>query len=325
MSDLRSDIIFLLILIISSFSLSGYFAYENHRIITVYQAEIDDITFLRKENSRLQDQVSSLQKQLNDLQVQLNLKEANVTRIDLNFQALQNEFEVLRRDYKLVNDLKIGNSLTSFYDYLRHEEGFSGDARYRATDEDRAKFAINLVLHDLNRLSWASIEEEYYEKIGIHSHNAAWSILQLALNSTGVEEDNSLVENIEKILIFLNEYLEYEIEFDNIFRSPVETLSMRHGDCEDFSILASAFFESIGVDSAIGFFKNSQGDYHAMVLIHLSDLGEYGFWYFDDLTHIGLKEGKWIIIEPQYNIEHQDYDEWMSQWSLSVAEEVKEG
>ena len=322
---MRSYTILLLILIISSFSLSGYLTYENYRIITLYQEEIDNIDFLREENSRLKDQISSIQNQVDELQVQLSLKEANMTRINNDFHALQNEFEELKHDYKLVNELKIGNSLTSFYDYLRHEEGFSGDASHMSTDEDRAKFAVNLVLHDLNRLSWSSIEDKYYEKIGIHSHDAAWNIFQLALNNTGVEEDNSFVEGIEKILLFLNEYLEYETEFDNIFRSPVETLSMRHGDCEDYAILASAFFEAIEVDSAIGFFKNSEDEYHAMVLIHLIDLGEHGFWYFDDLTHIGLQEGRWIIIEPQYKIEHQDYAEWMSQWSLSVAAEVKEG
>jgi len=323
-SDLRSYIILLLILTISSFSLSGYFAYENHKLLTVYQIEINDIVFLKEENFRLEEQMSSLQKQVNELQFQLSIKEDNFTRISEDFQELQKEYESFKREYELVNELKIGNSLTSFYECLRHEESFSGDASYKATDEDKAKFAVKLILHDLNRLSWVSIEDEYYKKIGIHSHDAAWSIVQLALNNIGVKEDNSPIENIEKILAFLNEYIEYEIEFDNIFRAPIETLSMSCGDCEDYSILASAFFEAIGVDSAVGFFKNSEDEYHAMVLIHLNDLGKHGFWYFEDLTHMGLQKGKWIIIEPQYDIEHQDYNEWMSQWSLTIASEVKE-
>ena len=323
MSELNRYTLVLLILIFSSFSLAGFFAYEKYRIESFYKGSTADIESLREENSRLKDQMNSLQNQVNDLQNQLNLKEANVTRIDEEFQALQIEYEVLKRDYQLANELKIGNSLTSFYDYLRHEKGFSGDASYRATDEDRAQFAVNLALHDLKRFSWPSIEDEYYDKIGIHSYDAAWDTLQKALNTTGIEEDDSMIEEIEKILAFLNDYLEYEIEFNNIFRAPVETLSMRHGDCEDYTILASAFFEAVEIDSAIAFFKNVEGEYHAMVLIRVEDLGEHGFWYFDDLTHLGLQEGRWIIIEPQYTIEHQEYDEWMSQWSLNVVAEVK--
>ena len=325
MSELSRYTIVLLILIISSFSLTGFFAYKKYRIEAFYKENVADIKSLREENSRLKDQISSLQNQVYDLQLQLNLEEANVSRIDEEFQALQNKYEALKRDYQVTNELKIGNSLTSFYDYLRHEKGFSGDASYRATDEDRVQFAVNLVLHDLNRFSWPSIEDEYYEKIGIHSYDAAWNMMQIALNNTGIEEDDTMVEEIEKTLAFLNNYLEYETEFDNIFRAPVETLSMKHGDCEDYAILASAFFEAVGIDSAIGFFKNIEDEYHAMVLIHIEDLGDHGFWYFDDLTTLGLREGRWIIIEPQYEIEHQEYDEWMSQWSLNVVAEVKEG
>ena len=323
MSGLNRYTIVLIILIISSFSLTGFFAYERFRIEAFYKENMAYIESLREENLILKDQMSLLQNQVNDLQFQLNLREANVSRLYEEFQSLQTEYEALKRDYQLTNELKIGNSLTSFYDYLRQEKGFSGDASYRATDEDRVQFAVNLVLHDLNKYSWPSIEEEYYEKIGVHSYDAAWKIVQIALNNTGVEEDDSMVEGIKKILTFLNDYLEYEIEFDNIFRAPVETLSMRHGDCEDYAILASAFFETIGIDSAIGFFKNVEDVHHAMVLIHIEDLGEHGFWYFDDLTHFDLQAGRWIIIEPQYEIEHQEYDEWMSQWSLNVAAEVK--
>ena len=59
-----------------------------------------------------------------------------------------------------------------------------------------------------------------------------------------------------------------------------------------------------------------------MVLVHLEDLGDYGCWYFDDLTNYELTEGRWITIEPQATIESQG-DEWMAQWSIFVAEEIE--
>jgi len=41
-----------------------------------------------------------------------------------------------------------------------------------------------------------------------------------------------------------------------------------------------------------------------MVLVHLEDLLGYHYWYYSDLTDKGLKEGRWIIIEPQMTIDN---------------------
>ena len=75
-------------------------------------------------------------------------------------------------------------------------------------------------------------------------------------------------------------------------------------------------------ESAIGLFKNDNDDYHAMVLVHLDDLGDYGYWQYNDLTSLGLPEGQWIMIEPQSTISYQ-YDDWMSTWNILVAAEVE--
>jgi hypothetical protein len=95
-------------------------------------------------------------------------------------------------------------------------------------------------------------------------------------------------------------------------------MGFKSGDCEDFTILASALFKKIGIDSAFGRFKNDKNEYHAMVLVHLENLGSYGYWYYSDLTYYGLASGKWIIIEPQYTIENQNTD-WIKQWTIVAA------
>ena len=72
---------------------------------------------------------------------------------------------------------------------------------------------------------------------------------------------------------------------------PSETLAFRSGDCTSFSILAASMFEAVGIKSAIGFFRNNRGEYHAMVLVHLNDLGSYNYYYYyynNDLTSYGL-------------------------------------
>jgi len=55
-----------------------------------------------------------------------------------------------------------------------------------------------------------------------------------------------------------------------------------------------------------------------MVLVHLEELTGFSYHYFSDLTRLGLKEGKWIVIEPQKTIDYQS-DAWTEQWTLLVA------
>jgi transglutaminase-like putative cysteine protease len=106
------------------------------------------------------------------------------------------------------------------------------------------------------------------------------------------------------------------------FYAPWETLAHRSGDCEDFSILTSALFELAGIDSAFGAFTNDYNENHAMVLIHLNDLGPYDYYSYDDLTSLGLSSGRWIIIEPQTTLDYQSDASWMDQWTILVAADV---
>jgi hypothetical protein len=51
-------------------------------------------------------------------------------------------------------------------------------------------------------------------------------------------------------LDFIYTHISYEEEIDDVFLAPVETLGFKSGDCDDFSILAAAFFEEAGIDAA---------------------------------------------------------------------------
>ena len=102
----------------------------------------------------------------------------------------------------------------------------------------------------------------------------------------------------------------------------METLSLRSGDCDDFSILTSALFELGEIDCALGFFENNSGEAHLMVLVHLENLGKYGFYKYEDLSMFDLSQGRWIIIEPQATIEYQADEEWIKQWTIQMAVEI---
>ena len=125
-----------------------------------------------------------------------------------------------------------------------------------------------------------------------------------------------------KILDFVAWYVDYEPEIDDSQRAPVETLSLRSGDCDDFTILVSALFEMAEIECAIGYFENDAEEAHSMVLVHLDELVGYRYWRYEDLTSLGLLEGDWIKIEPQAPLDEQADEEWMSQWIIKMAVEV---
>lgn len=219
----------------------------------------------------------------------------------------------LQRDQETETVLRIGNTLESFYDLVRHEKGFTG---YRWTDHQKdANFAVDLALHDLGYNSWPSIENAYYCSTGIRSHEMAKRKIDDAIDLIGLQGHYTPTAKIRRILQFIVQHIHFEHEVHDVYLAPTETLAFRSGDCEDFSILASALFEAVGIDSAFGIFKSKEDEYHGLVLVRLEDLIGCEYWSHSDLTDWGLDEGKWIVIEPQYTIDKQHSD-WMGELSL---------
>jgi len=279
----------------------------------------------------LQNQYSILQVQYNELNEKYRVLKTNHQvlvreheRLRNNYDSLQQSYSSLQKELEVMESLYIGNSLGSYYDYLREKLGATG-AKWWWLNPDKSywqtevNFAANLAMHDLRWIYWPSIEKDYYEDVGEYSYDTARKKIDEILALIEIKAYDTPTDKIRKILDFIYQYIHYETEVNDVFLAPVETLGFRSGDCDDFSILAAALFEAVGIDSAIGFFVNENNEYHAMVLVHLEDLSSYGYWYYDDLTSLGLEEGRWIKIEPQTTIDCQDNEEWMSQWRILVA------
>jgi hypothetical protein len=216
------------------------------------------------------------------------------------------EYNSLIENFGNSSEINIGNLLATYYEYLRNNISTS-----RSVD-----FAANLGMHDLAMISWSGTEEDnYYDAVGEYSCDTASDNIDKIIDLIGLPIDLSYVEKIRKILIFIDQYITYEADVDEVFHAPVETLTFKSGDCDDFAILAAALFEYVDIDAAIAFFSNDDGKYHAATLVHLDSLGSYGSWYYSNLTGRGLEAGKWIIIEPQITIGRQ-YDDWDPNWDL---------
>jgi len=190
------------------------------------------------------------------------------------------------------------------------------------------KFEAKLVHHDLGHTTWLSIESEYYKDIGVQSYSTALGKIQATLNYCNIQKYDTPTEKISKILDFINEYVGYQEELDNIIRSPVETLSLGSGDDEEYATLAAALFKSVGIDTAIALLKNVDDLEYSMVLVHLEKLNITNYYYekpyhiFQDLTKHGLKPGPWILVDTQTRIRFQGSPE-IDEYLIKAAVEIE--
>lgn len=85
--------------------------------------------------------------------------------------------------------------------------------------------------------------------------------------------------------------------------------------------LTTKLFELVGIESAVGIFKNTTLGGHAMVFVQLNDLEGQPYRYYSDLTTFHCDSGKWIVIEPQKTLNTQNLT-WISYWNLIAAGEL---
>ena len=268
------------------------------------QSELDEIM---NENTKLDSRLRKIQRELNDTIDLIKIRDRQISK--------------LNQINETYTQLNAGNSLTSFYDVLRDEEGLTGGGTQKNMYKE-IKFGRDLVKHSLGENIRATLEKEYRKDTGISSYSQANEILKIAYNQTKIMAGDSDTEKVAKILEYVNDLLDFESDMNDVFRAPVEVLTVRTGDCDDYCFLAAALFEEAGIDTAIGFYEDDDEGGHVMLLLHLPELEDYSYYSYDDLTSKGLRSGKWIQIEPQRYIDDQNDEEWMENWELRLAEEI---
>lgn len=255
-----------------------------------------------------------------------------------DYSILNSRYTSLQYTLTTWEQLHIGTTFETYCDYVRANVMTIGGQplgeeewwAYPNYDQDSVTFAADMAAHDAGNLYWPNLEDgsHYYNYTSEYSPDTANRILLQALRLADVKSTDDAVIKIDKIMKFTSSIVHYEYKLIDHMWFPTETLAFRSGDCTSFSILESALFEMVGVKSAVGFFRDSQGYGHAMILVRLDDLAGYRYYYYPDLTPYGLSTGQWIIIEPQYDSLYQQQskqDQWMPQWKLVTAAEVSYG
>lgn len=266
-----------------------------------------------------------LKERHNDLEQEYNELTTDHNILQDNYNELNDDFNDLTQITGYM-ELPIDHLMEMTYAELRdnYQPQYSSWWGNYYYNKNSVEYASYIAAHDLGRRYWPDIEDRYEEITGTSLSQEAYNRMTNLVNFIDISASDNDAEKIEKILDFMATWITYQSDINNEFLFPMETITFRSGDCDDFSILAATLFEQVGIDSAIGLFKNDSLDKkrHSMALIQVSDLGEYGYWYYDDLTDFGLSSGKWIIIEPQATIDRQAEENWIQKWGLIAAAEV---
>jgi predicted nuclease with TOPRIM domain len=293
----------------------------------------DNYSLLTLQYTQLQSNFSELFTQYEITQNQYDELLAQYSTLFAQYDALTNEYNLLSHDYDslefsyravldelmFLDIVHIDSLVHDYYQTIRDEK-----SPWLEIDSEMATFYSKFSKHDQGTIWWPDIGTDYYDITGSHRYSEARVTLMNLIALAGVDSSDTGPEKIGKILSFVNSKIEYQYDLHDRGFFPTETLSSGTGDCEDYSILFSALFELSGIESAIGLFENDAGTSgHAMVLVYLPDLGGYGHYYYSDLTSYGLRSGKWIIIEPQYDsLQDQCNSNWILKWNIKAAAET---
>ncbi|MBO3798980.1 MAG: transglutaminase domain-containing protein [Candidatus Brockarchaeota archaeon] len=250
--------------------------------------------------------------------VELNHLENNLSLLKMLNAYLKKSYDNLVLSRTLSETLKGSHLLWDYYDMVR---SFYRDGKLNIT---MTRFMADLAKHNLGR-TYCPLEDPYFQITGEHSWTTVMRKLEAVYTLIGIKPEDAPIERIKKILQFINDNVRYQVDYDNVFLSPLETLIFGSGDCDDYTILAATLFEMAEIDAAvaIGTFAYANKTIgHTMVLVHMDTLGPYGFHSYEDLTDMGLSLGKWILIESQNTIDKQYDPDWFSHWMLETAVDV---
>lgn len=237
----------------------------------------------------------------------------------------------------LIENIRIGNTLHEYYDNVRRYIGVKAGGLYDLLlseflgDKNAAvRFAAKLAVHDIGLRSkyWRELEDwleaKYYRATkGRYSYIDARKKIDKVIEYIRIDEYETDEKKIREILDFVNDFVHYETDFNQVVNFPLETLTLRTGDCDDFSILVAALFKRVGINSATAFFKSRTGrEGHAMVLFQTKE--SLPFYSYNDLTQFGLERGRWYLIEPQKRFDEQNDPSLVNKWIIESAASVSQ-
>ena len=299
---------------------------EHSQLQNKYNNLNESDSQLNSEYDNLNSRYSSLVNSYNNLYNNYSDLNNQYQSLEAQYSLLQDNYNGLSSKYEKETTMRTGNLLETFYKAVRE--------KYFPSDESkRAGFAAELAGHSLGRNYWSDIDNnEFYpqskESYGYytHSYTEAKRELTAVYKLIGISSGDSQVTKINKILNFINVNIHGEDDVYECYHAPMETITLKSGDCDDYSILVGSLFEMAGIKTAIALNdpNKNNGHGHAFLVVQVKNTEGKLAYYYDDLTDKGLSSGKWYAIEPQVtlNNQHEVMSKNKNRYTVKYAAEI---
>lgn len=233
------------------------------------QTAYDDLSVLYGE---LQSDYTTLQSNYNALQIDYDLLSADYTTLldeynDLYLlqQTTQNSLDLFLD--MIINEIPMAQKMALYYQFVRNNEEQNIDWMYGWNEV--YQFEEKIILHASGQYNDAFSEVdtilENYNFFDISSYNDIWSTM---VNVYGANSEGGFVPDdffmqtatLQQIQTWMTDNLHYIYDSDtewnrawiiDFIQSPLETMMYSGGDCEDWTIFASTFFEVSGFETAV--------------------------------------------------------------------------
>ncbi len=222
-------------------------------------------------------------------------------------------------------------------------DGLSGKDFYMAYVE----FCRDVILHDSwQENSFKTISNAFFDCLphGSDTMFLAYNIMYYTfydwLPSWGIHMGYDL-SYIDYILQWCIDEIDYEYDTNitdgqyspswDYAKFPVETAFRTMGDCEDQAMLAAAYLESCGFETAFVISHDPAHPvrgpfYHGSLLVHIEDTTEYNNLYSAGLWSLGSLDpytgSTWCWLDPTWDIPFGDIVPWVDEYGGSITSDV---
>ena len=335
-----------------------------------YDDLTNDFNTLQSDYDNLYDLYLTLESDYASLQIEYDLLSTSYTTLlseyallNANYNTLLNEYGVLQ---SYADNLEI--ELNALKDYIRtlilplqYSVFAEAVRRYympiylagHSTDKDYymafTEYCRDVILHDsYQENSFQTVSNAFVDclkygddTMALADYNMYWTFYDW-LPSWGLDIGYYL-GYIPTILQWCIDEIDYEYDTDITYgqdspswdyaKFPVETAFRTMGDCEDQAILAAAYLESCGFETAMAVIHDPahpvRGSfYHGALLVHIEDTTEYYSLYSAPLWRFGsvdpyYNDGyTWCWLDPTWDIPFGDIVPWVDEYGGSMSFDI---
>ncbi|NPD90441.1 MAG: hypothetical protein HGN29_17140 [Asgard group archaeon] len=328
-----------------------------------YDALTNDFNVLQSEYDDLYNLYLALESDYLTLESEYSLLQTEYDLLNANYNTLLNDYALLQN---YADNLEI--ELNALKDYIRtlilplqYSVFAEAVRRYymplylnnQPTTKDFymacTEYFRDVILHDSwQENSFQTVSNAFSDclKYGSDTMSLADYIMYWTfwdwLPSWGIDIGYNL-GYIPTILQWCIDEIDYEYDTDitdgqdspswDYLKFPVETAFRTLGDCDDQAMLASAYLESCGFETAITFIHDPAHPvygsfYHAALLVHIEDTTEYYSSYSAPLWRLGsvdpyYDEGyTWCWLDPTWDIPFGDVVPWVDDYGGSMSLDI---